>query len=166
MTAEADTIMQVVERTCEMLAFMFPMLPDDDPPADEATAAVRVDFSGPVSGYLLVTAPRRMLPALASNMLGLEPDEIDECAGVDALKELGNVICGNLLPALAGPEPVFRMSPPRPCDAPAPPDGAAPVRAWLDEGWVEVAVCSEGGLECLTALAARGEKSADSARIV
>jgi hypothetical protein len=31
----------------------------------------------------------------------------------DALGEIANVICGNLLPRIAGPQAVFQLSPPR-----------------------------------------------------
>ncbi len=54
-----------------------------------------------------------MCPEIAANVLGLEPDDefVRERPG-DSLKELLNVTCGNLLPALAGEEPVFDLTVP------------------------------------------------------
>lgn len=89
---------------------MFAM-PEEDPapPIVDGRAAV-VRFGGPVSGAFKLTVNSEMLPQLAANMLGLE----DESASTpeeqnDALKELANVLCGNLLPAIAGTEPVFNV---------------------------------------------------------
>jgi CheY-specific phosphatase CheX len=46
-------------------------------------------------------------------MLGEEPDDPNAIAkGADALKELLNVLCGNLLTAFAGEEPVFDLAVP------------------------------------------------------
>lgn len=99
--------------TFEQLSFMLPM-PDDGekhtPPAVEIVAAVR--FRGPFSGRLLVGAPRAFLPPLAANMLG-EDDVESEVQQLDALAEVANVICGNLLPALAGVEAVFDFEAPQ-----------------------------------------------------
>jgi len=54
-----------------------------------------------------------MLPILAANMLGLEKEDAATLDHqYDALKELANVLCGNLLPAIAGPEPEFDVQPP------------------------------------------------------
>lgn len=108
-----ETLRSVAEKTIEDLAFMF-AIPEEDPqPAivDERSAVV--EFEGPMSGTFKLTVSSDMLPVLAANMLGLEdasastPDQQD-----DALKELANVLCGNLLPAIAGTEPVFDVHAP------------------------------------------------------
>ena len=57
--------------------------------------------------------PAEMCPELAANVLGLdEDDEKVEEKARDALKELLNVSCGNILTELAGTEPVFDLSVP------------------------------------------------------
>jgi chemotaxis protein CheY-P-specific phosphatase CheC len=62
---------------------------------------------------MLLAVPRPLCGVVAANMLGLEPDD-DEAARVqdDAVKELLNVTCGNVLTRLAGPEAVFNLSVP------------------------------------------------------
>ncbi|MBD3293491.1 MAG: hypothetical protein GF393_11245 [Armatimonadia bacterium] len=150
------TIVQTTDMTCETLAFMFPMLPPEDgrEPGEQEhddVLRVRVYFEGPVDGSLVLSMPREMLPELAANMLGLDPDATTREQRADAARELCNVVCGNVLPAVAGPEPVFSVSPPELCsDAPAP-DSAACVsaRTWLDEGWVEVEFSVTGGIDRL-----------------
>ena len=95
------------------LAFIFPAEGerDHDPACERTTSAVI--FEGAHAGGIILALPTQMLCALASNMLGL-----DETAPptpeqqVDALKELANVLCGNLLPAIYGPEAEYRVHSP------------------------------------------------------
>jgi two-component system chemotaxis response regulator CheY len=109
----ASTLLRVAQRTLEDLAFVFPV--DDDAPQNLAAApaleiAAAVKFDGPMSGRLVLSTTRDSLSAIAANMLGLmeeERAELDEQA--DALMELVTIICGALLPALAGHGPVFSL---------------------------------------------------------
>lgn len=60
-----------------------------------------------------MTISTEVLQELAANMLGLDDEEgITEDQRFDALKETMNVICGNLLPAIAGDEVVFDIDMP------------------------------------------------------
>ncbi len=114
MDNELDEVLtQVAEQVFESLVFMFPLDEEEQAPGGRepcAEVTVRVSFSGPFSGCLLVAVPTEMLPALSTNMLGMDyegparPDHED-----DALKELANVVCGNLLPVIAGPQAVFQV---------------------------------------------------------
>ena len=129
--------------TFEQLSFMLPM-PDDTegeaPPAVEIVAAV--SFQGPFSGRLLVGAPRALLPALAANMLG-EDEVQNEVQQLDALAEVANVICGNLLPALAGVEAVFDFEAPQVFESvllTADERPTAEIVIILDEGAAQVAL--------------------------
>jgi len=151
------TIIETTEITCETLAFMFPMLPPEDGPEPgeqehSELIRVRVYFEGLVDGALLLSMPGAMLPALAANMLGLDEAATTPEQRADAARELCNVVCGNLLPAVAGPEPVFSVSPPELCDDIPAPDSATCVsaRTWLDEGWVEAEFSVTGGLDRLS----------------
>ena len=108
-----EMLQSVSEAVVEKLAFMFLMPEEDPPPPIVDGRSVVVWFEGPVSGVLRLTVNPEMLPLLAANMLGLR----DESASTvdqqtDALKELANVLCGNILPAIAGAEPVFDVHPP------------------------------------------------------
>lgn len=110
-------IFRVAEETFGELAFMLVVPPEfgdgDDAPQGWTHVAM-VDFTGPFDGQLFVAISGQMLSPLAANMLGLEmgedpPEGVDP---IDALKELLNVICGNLLPAMAGEEVVFHIGAP------------------------------------------------------
>jgi CheY-specific phosphatase CheX len=107
--------------TFEELAFALPA--GDGGAVAAKTVSAQVAFHGPFAGRVVLTVDEAMLPTLAANMLGVEepPPAADQ---KDALGELANVLCGNLLPAIAGTEHVFLL------DAPAPgEDGGAPTAA-------------------------------------
>jgi CheY-specific phosphatase CheX len=116
-------LFQVAEATFGELAFMLVVPEELDETAGQPPEwgyAVRVDFTGPFNGELYAAITREMLEPLAANMLGIDPDE-DPPDGVqlqDALKELINVVCGNLLPAIAGDEVVFQIGGPELLESP------------------------------------------------
>ncbi|HEY7878650.1 MAG TPA: chemotaxis protein CheX [Gemmatimonadaceae bacterium] len=84
-------------------------------PSDPAAlpAAVCVTFTGPRSGRLTLRVCDNIFRALAENMLGLEGPDAAPWRW-DALGEMANVICGNVLPRLLGPDSQFTLSPPAP----------------------------------------------------
>lgn len=150
------TIVETAEMTCETLVFLFPAPePEEDQGPDgenhDGLLHVSVRFAGPFEGSMTLTMPREMLPTVAANMLGLDEDATGPGEWVDASRELCNVICGNLLPAVAGTEPVFVVSSPQLSDEPPRADLTKSVsaRAWFEEGWVEVQLMVDGGLVLL-----------------
>lgn len=112
----SETLGAVAEETIMSLAFLFVMNEDEaDCREDSEPVVACVDFSGPLNGALFVAGPRAMLPELTCNMLGFEegaePPSLE--VQTDALMELLNVVCGNLLPEIAGPEAVFKVHAPK-----------------------------------------------------
>ncbi len=103
---------QAAALTFEELCFLFPEI-DTDVEQNQVSvdAAVRVAFRGPFNGSLLLKLYGGLLPSLAANMLG-EDEAPSEDQQVDALREVANVICGNVLPRIAGAQEVFHLSPP------------------------------------------------------
>jgi chemotaxis protein CheX len=75
-------------------------------------ASARVVFAGPMHGAIEIQLTKALLPELTQNMLGDE-DALDEAVWADALGEVANVICGNILPHIAGPEAVFDLASPQ-----------------------------------------------------
>ncbi len=108
-----QTVWEVTAGTLESLAMMF-LVPEEDSPMahDNCNAYATVGFEGPVRGALVVGVSEGLMPELAANMLGVDADSATELQQVDALKELANVICGNLLPEAFGSQLVFHVSPP------------------------------------------------------
>ncbi len=143
-----DTLYRVAANTIEELALMF-LMPQEEAmwsPTD-SRKTVHVGFTGPLNGDLILVAPELLLSQLAANMLGLDDsDKIRPEDGEDALKELGNVICGNLLPAVAGPDPIFCVATPSILEDDASFDttnAAARVQLYVECGAIELALLSE-----------------------
>lgn len=111
---------QVAEEVMGKLAFMF-SYPDDEPAeeidAPEAAVIASVSFKGIFDGKLEMLVSPGILPELAGNMLGIDDSEtVTEEDQYDAIKELVNVICGNLLPELAGKQAIFKVGVPHICE--------------------------------------------------
>jgi len=80
---------------------------------------VRVDFEGPLRGRLELRVTADVACCVAENMLGLPIAlETDATLVRDALGEVANVVCGNVLPELAGRDAVFHLGAPQICEAP------------------------------------------------
>ncbi len=107
------SLFKVGLRVFEDLGFMLPTAELDDEQANAAfEAAVSVDFCGPMKGTMLLALSGCVLSDLAANMLGEDiPATLSQQH--DALKEVANVICGNLLPHIGGPAAVFELGQPR-----------------------------------------------------
>jgi hypothetical protein len=144
----ADQLRRSAVLTFEELAFVFVELePDDAQVAAPFEAGARVAFDGPLCGWLSIRLYGGLLATLTRNMLP-ELDESSRAMGADTLKEIANVICGNLLPAAAGAEAVFDLHPPESDDVEIPPPGspepAAVVVIGLEDGRAELSLYLEG----------------------
>lgn len=128
----------------EQLGFF---LPDqdlsDEQSGAEVTASCQVRFRGPRSGAMEVVAAGPYLSELASNMLGDAGAPSREMI-LDALGEISNVICGNVLPSLGGTEAVFDLSAPEVRMGPPPPaegtEQIARVLLGVDQGRAEITI--------------------------
>ena len=109
------TLAEVIVAVLENQAFIFADVVDnaEAPPLPEEHHVVQMAFIGPVCGGLTMVFPAVMCAEVAANMLGLdEDDELAIAGGQDALKELVNVVCGQVLTEVAGEEPVFDLTVP------------------------------------------------------
>ncbi len=99
---------QIFEEICFM--FEAPELEEEQTEA-KVEAAVSVDFHGPIEGRFLIKVYEGMLSTIAANMLGEEDSSKQQ--QLDALGEIANVICGNVLPFVAGSKEVFHVDAPQ-----------------------------------------------------
>jgi len=98
----------------ENLCFMVPAPRNTIPPEPETLSRVvlAVDFRGDGHGVLHLILPDSMIATVAGAMLGEDgPLELSE--QYDAVCELSNIVCGNVLPLIAGERAVFDLSSPR-----------------------------------------------------
>ena len=105
-----ETLFNTSLRTFEELAFFMPV-PEENPDTVESKQVMTcVDYQGFSEGSLYISVTEGLLPVLAQNILA--EDDIPAEQQLDALKEIANVICGNLLPTLAGGDKKYRLKTP------------------------------------------------------
>ncbi len=105
--------------TFEDLGFICPTLKlDEQQRTAPLEAAVCVEFEGPSCGRLELKLYGNLLATVVANMLG-EDETQPEDRQHDALREIANVVCGNLLPAIAGSRAVFDLGTPQLLDGAA-----------------------------------------------
>jgi hypothetical protein len=159
-TDPRDVLKQVFVRVLEDYAFLFSDdIEEDVPPSTPGPYLMAgMCFGGPFDGRLVLATPASFAREVAANVLGLDTE--DEQAGtsaLDALKELLNITCGNLLTALAGEEPVFDLTVPEI----TPLDDDAWTAALAAPDWIACLVGDWPVLLCLTVGGERPENGAE-----
>jgi len=105
----ADVISNVIEELAMMSAEPVKEIEDFNP-----TLHGWIDFTGPVSGRLSIRCRESLAQMLASNLLGVAPENLEtQAVAWDSLAELLNIICGNLVSTLYDSEKVFSLNPPQ-----------------------------------------------------
>lgn len=142
MAGDATPVLKAAAlRAFEQLGFLLA----DPEPADSSGpwTAVRVSFDGPTRGGVVVRADPKLLQVLSMSMLGADEPP---AAGLqlDALGEMANVICGNVVYEAEDPGADFRLGAPMPADAPPAGTVRGSVRLGFEGGvaeveWVEAA---------------------------
>ena len=80
------------------MAFISPLPPEDAAPPVAPLCLTCISFEGAATGTVELVCPLALGAALAANCLGAEPDSAESLEGSpDALKELINVACGEML---------------------------------------------------------------------
>jgi chemotaxis protein CheY-P-specific phosphatase CheC len=115
MNATPEMVREVFTRVLEKQVFLFAEdLAVDEIPAEGEWVEAHMGFHGPFGGSLTLALPKEAQLDLAANFLGKDADdpEVAKCAE-DSLKEILNVLCGHMLTALAGEDPIFDLSIPK-----------------------------------------------------
>jgi CheY-specific phosphatase CheX len=108
----AQSLRETAASIFEQLAFFFPEAADGPVQPTCGDGIVGVDFAGTFDGRLLVRFSDGALLEFTANMLGTaEPP--DAASQKDALGELANVICGNVVPRIGGDCTLFELSAPQ-----------------------------------------------------
>ena len=140
MILPSEALRRAAEDTFANLAFMFPAGEAGEGQGEvSAWRAVALSFTGPLNGKLAMKVSDDLPVPIAANMLGLDDETPTAEQQADALRELLNVICGNMLPILAGSEEVFDVGAPAIVDA-AGFEIQDPIRLWLEGGVAELSL--------------------------
>ncbi len=108
-----EILLDVVCEVLEKIAFMFaePLPKEELMFDDKGLIKASMNFSGELSGSISIIIPDDMSLELASNIMGVEPDdESIKDQALDSLKEVLNVICGQFLTSFGGDEPIFDLT--------------------------------------------------------
>lgn len=93
------------------LAFMVADIEKHELPVGTVWLRGEVRYIGPVQGRLCCWCTREFATRLAANLLGIEPGSSDaQVRADDALRELLNVLCGQLVTSWYGAGPVFNLT--------------------------------------------------------
>lgn len=147
MTAPEELLARVAQEVLEAVAFMT-LLPADaelEPAPASSFVTAEVRFTGPFDGALQVAACPDLRRGLATSMLGLLNAAPTSLEQRDALRELANIVCGNLLPALSGGQAEFRLSAPELSAGFTPRPDAPSASLALEGGRVELALVLRAG---------------------
>lgn len=116
MNASSELVREVFSRVLEKQVFLFAeeMSLDDLSAGDEDWVEAHISFHGPFEGSLYLALPKKTQLDITANFLGKDADDpaVAQCAE-DSLREILNVVCGHILTAMAGEEPVFDLSIPK-----------------------------------------------------
>jgi len=129
---QQETVSEVFARVLEDLSFLFAedITVDELPKQEGENVLAEISFSGDAIGSVQLAVPKQMCETFAENVMGLDPDdEIVHAQALDALGEVLNVVCGQLLTAAAGEVPVFDLTVPS-------------VQVIDQNGWQEIAAHS------------------------
>ncbi len=111
MDKQTEQLRQVVADVLERFAFSFV---DDEEQRGQDTDWLQSDlaFAGPVQGVVSLALPRELAFELGLSILGVDPGSASAELAEDAVKELTNIICGELLYRLHGAKAVFDLGVP------------------------------------------------------
>ena len=112
-----DENKELLLRVCcdvfENMSFMFGETIDLDEAETDSDSFLKasMSFKGDKTGSIDLIVPTEISASLAYNILGIdEDDELPPDSSIDALRELLNTICGQLMTTMFGDQPVFNLT--------------------------------------------------------
>lgn len=140
-----EALTQAAGLTFEELGFLFPTCETAPSDTTNFSHSVIVNFHGDGHGTMVLNVSPELLPVIAENILGDE--ETSKEIQLDALGEVANVICGNVLPMIFGKSSVIRMDAPEHSEFNSTEECAGEIHLGFDEGCAEVFLYLEGTAE-------------------
>jgi CheY-specific phosphatase CheX len=121
MIQQTSPLTAVFSEVLANMAFLFTEPPADPPLEEVGRLECSIAYRGPTRGRLSLRCTPQFALTLAANLLDIDPESPEAALqGQDALKELLNVLCGQLVTTLYGQEDAFELTIPvitRPTEA-------------------------------------------------
>jgi len=122
MTVTVRNLSATISEVIEELALVVVEEPETRPEFSPDTVAW-IEVTGSITGQIIVRCRRELGILLASNLLGIDPEDAQaQEKASDAIGEMLNVICGNLITNFFGAEKTFNVSIPRVADIESAPE--------------------------------------------
>lgn len=116
MTVTVKSLSATISEVIEELALVMVEEPETRPEFSPDTVAW-IEVTGSITGQIIVRCRKELGILLASNLLGIDPEDAQaQEKASDAIGEMLNVICGNLITNFFGVEKTFNVSIPRVAD--------------------------------------------------
>lgn len=114
LSEDREILLRLLEVVLEQLAFMFieEVEKEDLIVREGRFFHVSMSFKGFQSGHIEMAIPERMSHLVAANILGIEDDEMIKQSAADAVRELLNIYCGQMLTTIFSCEDIFDLSVP------------------------------------------------------
>jgi chemotaxis protein CheY-P-specific phosphatase CheC len=111
-----ECLTTVLCRVLEQAAFVFPEPTGEVQQIDPQAVPfiqVSLSFSGAKSGQVSLIMPKALCGEFSANMLGENPEEGESSdSQIDAAKEIGNIVTGQLLTEFYGAQAMFNQTAP------------------------------------------------------
>lgn len=105
------TLAAIFSEVLANLAFMFNDDEAADPSPGELWFETHIGYRGSERGMLYLRCTMEFASLLASNLLGVDPqDEDAEAKAIDSVKEFMNIVCGQLITTWYGDDEVFDLT--------------------------------------------------------
>jgi chemotaxis protein CheY-P-specific phosphatase CheC len=115
LSRECEFLAESLQSVLEKMVFMITESLDDDELDVQVGDLLRaeMEFSGSQSGKVVLAAQSELCAEIAENMLGIDPDDVNQSSLEDALREILNMGCGQYLTSRWGEDLVFDLTVPR-----------------------------------------------------
>jgi len=118
MSFDGDRLAELTSEALERTAMVFADPADSPAPAGVCGFASSVAFTGPMGGRVMLIADEGFVREAAASLLGIDEDEVEpDDDGIEALRELSNIVAGSVVAELGGREQPFTMGLPETVDA-------------------------------------------------
>lgn len=118
MSFDGVRLAELTSEALERTAFVFADPADEVAPEGSCSFASSVAFTGPTGGRVLLAASEGFVREAAASLLGIDEDEVEPGTdGIEALRELCNIVAGSVVAELGGREQRFTMGLPETVDA-------------------------------------------------
>jgi len=108
-----EILTNIFSEVLSQFAFMFTDSQGEQNYPEDGSYLASISFYGEHKGDVELIAPKLFANELAENVLGIDSEEVTEQIAGDAMKELLNIICGEIISVIYGTKAIYDLTPPK-----------------------------------------------------